>query len=274
MNTCPEVLAVIVTHNSETVLPLCLKAIGAQEDVLCSVSIVDCGSADTSYLYSLQTKFSFELVEESNIGFSRANNKGCESASSTSEFVVFLNPDTILPRKYLSQAVEILTRNPQVAIVSGILEGYDPQQGTPTGLVDSTGVFRKWYGRWYDRNQGEPLQNVSLASQELPAVCGALMVCRKEALRGLGSDIFDNDFFLYKEDIELSLRLRKRGWKLLFTPNLHAYHCRGWQMDRGTMSLQTRLTAARSEVLLYRKHPSPYMVWAVLKYIAVRWFRM
>lgn len=274
MNTCPKVLAVIVTHNSETVLPLCLKELIDQEDVYVSVTIVDSGSADTSYLHSLQKNFSFELIEESNIGFSRANNKGYEAAGSTSEVVVFLNPDTILPRNYLSQAVEILVRNPQAAIVSGILEGYDPQQEKTTGLLDSTGVYRKWYGRWYDRHQGEPLQNVSLTSQELPAVCGALMVCRQEALKALGSDIFDNDFFLYKEDIELSLRLRERGWKLLFTPNLHAFHCRGWKKDRKTMSSQTRLTAARSEVLLYRKHPSPYMVWALFKYILVRWFRM
>jgi GT2 family glycosyltransferase len=100
------------------------------------------------------------------------------------------------------------------------------------------------------------------------------MVCRKEPLDELGNNVFDEDFFLYKEDIELSLRLRKNGWKLLFDPQLHAFHCRGWNAERKTVPLQTRLTASRSEILLYKKHPSPYILWAMFKYGLVRWFGM
>jgi GT2 family glycosyltransferase len=97
------------------------------------------------------------------------------------------------------------------------------------------------------------------------------MACRLEALPAVATgQVFDEDFFLYKEDIELSLRLRKNGWKLLYEPKVRAFHCRGWGGRRREVPLALRLAAARSEVLLYRKHPSPYMLWAVGKYLLVR----
>ena len=82
--------------------------------------------------------------------------------------------------------------------------------------------------------------------------------------------VFDPDFFLYKEDIELCLRIRKTVWKIVYVPGILVYHCRGWGKRR-EMPYEQRLLAARSELLLYVKHPSGYMIWAVAKYVLVRW---
>ncbi|MCI5122334.1 MAG: hypothetical protein D3908_14330, partial [Candidatus Electrothrix sp. AUS4] len=89
-----------------------------------------------------------------------------------------------------------------------------------------------------------------------------------------GSSVFDPDFFLYKEDIELSLRIRNLGRRIVYHPAIKVYHCRGWQKDRQNISYQQRLIAAKSEVLLYRKHPSVYILWALLKYGLVRWLKI
>jgi GT2 family glycosyltransferase len=75
---------------------------------------------------------------------------------------------------------------------------------------------------------------------------------------------------MYKEDIELGMRLRKLGFSIMYDSSLVAYHCRGWQATRKKMAPALRLHAARNEVLLYRKHPSPYMLWALGKYLLVR----
>lgn len=100
------------------------------------------------------------------------------------------------------------------------------------------------------------------------------MCCRLEALaRFADTGVFDERFFLYKEDIELSLRLRKNGWKLLYQPRVRAFHCRGWQRQRSDVPYTARLLAAKSEILLYLRHPSPYMLWAIGKYLLVRLFR-
>jgi hypothetical protein len=56
----------------------------------------------------------------------------------------------------------------------------------------------------------------------------------------------------------------------MYVPEVLVYHCRGWQRARQQMPLAQRLMAARSELLLYRKHPSPYLLWAWSKYLAVR----
>ena len=159
-------------------------------------------------------------------------------------------------------------------MLSGKLLGYDLVQGKPNGRIDSTGITRKWYGRWYDRGQGEPDRKQYEKPETMPALCGALLFCRNKALQTLGKEVFDPDFFLYKEDIELSIRMRKAGWKLLYHPTLTAFHCRGWQNDRSEVSHGLRDIAAKSELLLYKKHPSPYMAWALLKYLLVKVFRL
>ncbi len=265
---------IIVTHNSSDVLPNCLAHLAGQSVSITSITIVDSGSTDTHYLDDFAQKEGNKLILSDNIGFARANNLGFSELTDQDGIVVFLNPDTFLPEIFFSQAIEVLNENLKAAIVSGKLLGFNPEQGEKTGKIDSTGIFRKWYGRWYDRGKGEDDSDRYNLIQQVPAVCGALMVCRMEPLLRYNGEVFDSDFFLYKEDIELSLRLRRDGWKLIYDPRLTACHCRGWQNKRGRIPFTLRLMAAKNEVMLYRKHPSPYILWALMKYILVRVFRV
>lgn len=267
----PTVSVIIVSHNSHVMLPLCLEALRQQVGVSLEQIVVDSGSADKRYLKRLEKRYPIRLIEKENIGFGRANNIGYKALSSLSKVVIFLNPDVVLPYDYCKKILGVMDENPSVAVASGMLVGFEAKRRTPSQFVDSTGVFRSWYGRWYDRDQGRRVSEVKRVRQYLPAVCGAVFACRRGALEGEKQHIFDPDFFLYKEDIELSLRLRERGWKLLFEPRLIAYHARGWQQKRSEVSWFLRKIAAQSEVILYRKHPSPYMIWAMCKYLLVRW---
>jgi len=270
-NKEPAVSLVIVSHNSHIMLPLCLESLRQQVGVSLEQVVVDSGSTDKRYLKRLQKRYPIRLIEMENIGYGRANNLGYQELSSPAEVVIFLNPDAVLPYDYCKKLLAVMADNQSAAVASGILVGFDARRRAPSQYIDSTGVFRSWYGRWYDRDQGRRVSDVKRSKQYLPAVCGAVFACRKSALQAEGRHIFDPDFFLYKEDIELSLRLRKRGWKLLFEPRLIAYHARGWQHKRSEVSWILRRIAAQSEVILYRKHPSPYMVWAMCKYLLVRW---
>lgn len=269
-----SIAAVIVSHNSQDVLPHCLAALARQTTPPDVISIVDSGSADHGYLRRLSHQsaalYPIKLAFAENIGFARANNSAAQSLPPDTEMLVFLNPDTILPPDYLAKALAILRARPDAAVVAGVLEGYDFASGRATGRYDSTGIFRAWYGRWYDRDQGRLLSEVKRPTALVPALCGALLCCRWQALRPFRPDIFAPEFFLYKEDIELCLRLRRAGLNIWFTPELHAYHGRGWQ-KRSAMPRALRLAAAKSEILLYRRHPSPYMLFALAKYALVRW---
>lgn len=270
----PAVSVVIVSHNSQVMLPLCLEALRQQMGVNVEQVVVDSGSTDKRYLKRLKKRYPIRLLEKDNIGFGRANNLGYGALRAESEVVVFLNPDVVLPFDYCKKLLAAMSDDKSIAVASGILVGFDSKTRRPSQQVDSTGVFRSWYGRWYDRDQGCRVAEVKRQRQYVPAVCGAVFACRKAALEADNGQVFDPDFFLYKEDIELSLRLRKRGWKLLFEPRLIAYHARGWPERRSEVSWFLRKIAARSEVILYQKHPSPYMVWAMCKYLLVRWARV
>lgn len=266
------VSVIIVTHNSAQVLPRCLEALDRQTMPVESIVIVDCGSTDTTYLERLQNKNGLVLLKTDNIGFGRANNLGLASIKQLSGMILFLNPDTFVYSDSIARASHILQNNDRTGAVTGKMLGFDPILGKPTDMLDSTGIFRKWYGRWYDRGQGESDTGRYDSASVIPAACGAFLFCRAEALMSLaGRGTFDEDFFLYKEDIELSLRLRQRGWQIIYDPALRAYHCRGWQKDRQQVPHSLRRMAAWNEVLLYRKHPSPYIIWAVLKYLLVKY---
>jgi len=268
------VAAIVVSHNSASCLEQCLHALSAQSKKLVDIVVVDSGSDDISYLEKLNTKYSFQLCLKKNVGFSRANNIGVSLLGSNVEYVVFLNPDVFLPVSFIQSALTIIEKDPSAGIISGKLLGYDLKAKKATGRIDSTGVQRKIYGRWLDRGQGEKDLGQYDTPKAMNALCGALLFCRNAALQSLHAPVFDADFFLYKEDIELCLRLRKEGWGLLYHPDLVAYHCRGWQGERDKMSYFLRKTAASSEILLYRKHPSPYMAWAMFKYFLVTVFRL
>ncbi|MDW7773153.1 MAG: glycosyltransferase family 2 protein [Desulfobulbaceae bacterium] len=269
---------IIVTHDSQQVLPRCIESLRNQTAAVDKIILVDSGSRDNSYLDEYEHHGPVQVFKTGNIGFSAANNYGFQQIPSACRFIFFLNPDTFLEQGCISAALETMRQYPEAGLLTGKLYGFDTDTGEPSGRLDSTGIFRTWYGRWYDRGQGRAdTGKYDGLECDIPAVCGAFMFCRRAALEDAAlkdNEIFDSDFFLYKEDIELSLRLRKKGWRLLYQPLCIAWHGRGWKSSRRGIPKQIREMAARNEVLLYTKHRSSYMLWAVIKLWLVRVFNI
>ena len=274
-----SVAVIIVTYNSQDVLSRCLDAL-CQQTIQADIVLVDSGSKDISYLDAYRQQSGIRVILEENIGFSRANNIGYQAVSQTAQFILFLNPDAFLTENTLEKSLSFLQENEKIGCVGARLLGFDKNSELPTNILDSTGVFRKWYGCWYDRSQGEKEKGQYPNPEDVPALCGAFLFCRQAMLaqlsldRSSGTAVFDPDFFLYKEDIELCLRIRKAGWRIVYYPKIQVYHCRGWQKSRQQIPYQQRLTAAKSELLLYKKHPSLYIAWALSKYLLVRWLKI
>ncbi len=268
---------IIVTHNSQEYLEKCIDCLRQQSLKPTQTIIVDSGSADTAYVQRYQKNKGVTVIESpNNIGFCQGNNIGYSHVDPSCEYVLLLNPDAFLNVSFLQEAIAYMNKaaHRRVAVSTGMLLGYDRLADRPTGEYDSTGIFQTWFGRWYDRGQGEKYPQVLYQQAEaVPAICGALMLCRKKALDEVllpGSSIFDPAFFMYKEDIDLSLRLRKRGWTLMYVPSLAAYHCRGWKKDRQAVPKALRLMSARNEMTLYARAGSPYVVFSAMKYVAVK----
>lgn len=271
---CPSIAVIIVTHNSQNVIDRCVDSLLKQTKRIEQIIIVDSGSGDTRAIEKLSSTDQVQVFKETNIGFSNCNNVGYSKISDKTDFVVFANPDTILTDRFMEDMISAFKHEPTVGILTGKLLHFDMENDLPSGKIDSTGVFRKRFGRWYDRGQGEIDSGQYESIEYVPAICGALMCCRNDLLKQFDGKVFNPDFFMYKEDIELSLRSIKKGFKLLYTPSLIAYHGRGWQKDRTSMPIFLREMSAKNEVKLYLLHPSPYILWALFKYLLVKIFRV
>jgi GT2 family glycosyltransferase len=268
---------VIVTHNSQKHIHKCLAALEAQTCQPARIVISDSGSQTLDYLQSYSTQPHITLITNpKDIGFCRGNNAAVPHIAPESAFVLFLNPDCFLTPTFAEQALDILNEpiHARVGALSGPLYGYDIDTDMPTGRYDSTGIFRTWYGHWYDRGQGQPIDPTLYQTlEEVPALCGALMFCRRQAIQDVvlrQTDVWDSTFYMYKDDIDLCIRMRRKGWKLLYSPSCIAYHCRGWQVNRRKMQRAYRLMSARNEIRVNVGDCWIGLPYSVTKYLAVR----
>lgn len=269
----------MVTHNSELFISNLVESLAAQTHPIDRLKIIDSGSVNVSYLNALlghEWPFRMTVSRFDNIGFCRANNIAL--AEGASDFWLLINPDATISSEWLDKAIRFLTlpSEARTGIVSSPLERFDISTNIPTGRYDSCGIYRSWYGRWYDKAQGVPLAANPLDASpiEPTAICGALMLVRDQVvqhLRQVDGEFFDESFFMYKDDIDVSLRVRKLGWRIKLLPELKAYHCRGWQKNRAATHAWQRHYSAINEVKLAWKNRSPYLVVYLLKSLYVRY---
>lgn len=265
------VSVVIVTHNSEIFISKLLATLEAQTLPPDLVVVVDSGSTNTDYLdRARKSHLRCRVLLEPNIGFAVGSNLGWH-ISKDCNFVLFLNPDAFLTPDFLENAVKYMEAdsNHNVGMLTGTLLGYDMKADRPTGLIDSTCVMHTWYGQSIDRDQRSPLSELEKYDRpnSVPAICGAVLFARQAALQDIAQEdvLFDPGYFMYKEDIDLSWRAIRSGWRLIHHPGLTIYHCRGWKGRRET-SRRMRLLSARNDVKLFLKFRSPYLVYAIAKY--------
>jgi N-acetylglucosaminyl-diphospho-decaprenol L-rhamnosyltransferase len=271
-----NVAVIIVTYNSGRVLKRCIDSIMKQSRRPDTVIVVDNCSSDTSYLDFLNEIPNCQLVKlPRNEGFCSGNNRGFAIATGY-EHILFLNPDAFLAKRFVEEAAAIMDDpvNSRVGALGGTLLGFDVAADRSTEKLDSTGIFQTWYGKWYDRGQGaahstNDRESVSLES--VPALCGALMFCRRRALAEVtirGTEIFDSTFFMYKEDIDLSLRLRRSGWIVAYCAYLHCHHGRGWS-GRNAMAPFSKYLSARNELRLCLRNHARGFAYSGIKFLYV-----
>jgi GT2 family glycosyltransferase len=153
--------------------------------------------------------------------------------------------------------------NQSIGIFSVGLEKYSIDEGRPLTFYDSLGIQCDAFGRWKDI-QG-PCSIANRKEIKYEAICGAFMLCKSTALKALpdsrGNIGFEESFYMYKEDIELSLRLGKQ-WGIKVFTDLKAYHCRGWgeqgiQTHTGLVNIQLRMIYILLFTINFVHYPMP-----------------
>ena len=233
-----ELSVIIVNFNAGEYLRKCLNSvITAAEKIDHEVFVVDNNSSDGS-VEMIGNEFpSVKLIPNKiNSGFSAANNQAIRQ--STGQFVLILNPDTIVESDTFSKCIEFMNNHPDAGAI-----GINMSDGEGNYLPESKRAFpslsaaffkisgwaylfpkSKLLNRYYlpqvDYNETSPTEVIS----------GAFMFIRRKALDSSG--LFDEDFFMYGEDIDLSYRLIHTGYKNYYFAESQIVHFKGKSTSR------------------------------------------
>ncbi len=209
----------IVTFNSESDIADCLRSLEHQTFRDFRTHIFDNASSDETL--SLIEPFDADVIRSTvNTGFCRAHNELVRRFPA--EYVLFLNPDTVLRPEFLEELVRALDARPDAASASGKLLRMDGK------TIDSTGIIMLRSQRHLDRGAGEPDRGQYDQPGEIFGPSGAAALYRQKALEDVAIDgqYFDEDFFAYREDADLAWRCRLFGWISIYVPAAVARHRR------------------------------------------------
>lgn len=228
-----KISIVIVNYNVEYFLEQCLNSVRrALQGVEGEVFVVDNNSVDGS-LKMLSQKFPDVKViaNKENVGFSRANNQAIRV--STGEYVLLLNPDTVIEDDTLIKCIAFMDAHPDagglgVKMVDG-KGNFLPE--SKRGLPTPAAAFYKMFGlaklfphsKRFARYYMGHLSNDE--TNEVEILAGAFMMMRRETLDKVG--LLDETFFMYGEDIDLSYRITQGGYKNYYFPETRIIHYKG-----------------------------------------------
>ena len=224
---------IIVNYNSAHLLEKCINSLKpAISGIETEIIIIDNNSADDSwdYIKSLTlTGQSYRM--NTNVGFAKGCNRGF--GVSQGKYVLFLNPDTILPGSSLKECISFLEQQPDAGAVGvRMINGKgkflkESKRGLPTPsasfykLFGLSSIFpkSKQFSKYYEGHVRENELSV------VPVLSGAFMMIKREVFEKLNG--FDERFFMYGEDIDLSLRITQAGYKNYYLGNITVTHLKG-----------------------------------------------
>lgn len=276
---------VIVNYNGGDHLLKCLESLEAiKQEVDLKVWVVDNASQDDS-LKSVKDKFpQISYIENAeNLGFGRANNQALRQIDDG--YILILNPDTVLDVGVLPVLLQYMESHQDVgaATCKIVFENGDidltAHRGFPTpwaSLLYLLGNDSLYHLSGRDMN----------SIHEVDAITGAFFLTRAEVLKKVG--LFDEDYFMYAEDIDLCYRIKKEGYKIVYIPTVSILHVKG--ISSGLKKQSQHLTTADKATRLrslnyfyitmkifYRKHYQskyPFFVnWLVYLGINLRWWQ-
>lgn len=266
--TEPAVAVVVVSWNSRDDIPTCLRSLAAVSLPL-EVVVVDNASADGSAEAARAAAPQATVLDAGdNLGFARASNRGWRATRAP--YVLFLNPDARVAPGAVEALRHVLETRPEVGIVGPLTRNAD---GTPqvsfgpdlTPLAEWRQRRRVRAVRARDPRAMAWLESATASEMEPAWVSGSCLLVRRRLLETLGG--FDEAFFLYEEDVDLCLRARKAGSRVVFTPRAEATHGLGRSMERA--GSRPRIEYDRSHLLFYRKHNGPLLTGLLRLHLAV-----
>ncbi len=237
-----KISVIIVNYNVEFFLEQCLNSVQkALEKVNGQVFVVDNNSIDGS-VEMVERKFpQFNLIaNKDNKGFSKANNQGI--LLSDADYILLLNPDTVVEEDTFIKIIAFMDEHPEAGGLGvRMLDGKgkflpESKRGLPTPKVAFYKIFglsqlfpkSKKFGQYHAGNLSE------FETNEIDILSGAFMLMKSDALDKVG--LLDEAFFMYGEDIDLSYRIQKGGYKNYYFPETRIIHYKGESTKKSSVN--------------------------------------
>lgn len=239
---------VIVSYNVCRFVAQCLDSVQkASEGIDAEVFVVDNASADDTVSY-IDSHYPWVklIANDDNLGFSRANNIAIRQAQG--EYILLLNPDTIVAEPTLRECVSFMDAHPQAGGLGARMHNADgslapeSRRAIPSPWVSCLkmlGFTKRYYMSHLSWDEPGRIEVVS----------GAFFMLRRKAIDQVG--FLDEDFFMYGEDIDLSYRLLKDGWENWYHPS-DIVHFKGESTQKS--SFRYVHVFYQAMLIFFRKH--------------------
>jgi len=240
-----DLSVIIVNYNTKDFLAECLNSVAAQSGIEFETFVVDNASRDNVGDMIRKDFPEVKFIQnEHNMGFGKANNQALRLCDS--RYVYFLNPDT----RVRPDAFRIMTEFMDSDAETGL---------AGTRIINPDGssqpsVEKRYPGQRHSKEEQSAFRQMK---GDIAWVSGASMVARQEAVASVKG--FDEDFFLYAEETDLCLRIRKAGWAIGYIPEAVIVHWDG-QSERNTAPAEVWKKKFRGELVFYKKHYSEKVV--------------
>ena len=255
----PYVGVIIVNYNRKNDLEKCIMSVINSDYSNFEILIVDNGSTDGSLPYVRERFPNLQIISNTlNLGFTGGNNQGMEYfLEKQAEFIFLLNNDAVVNKDAIGELVMQAKLHPTAGVFGGKILNIE----NPSYLVDAGGGVKNGW-KAYLRGEGERDANQYDTIEKMDFVMGCAMLIRTNMIRDIG--FFDEDYFVYHEEIDLCYRAKINGYETLYIPKAVIFHPDTRKRDELSVSVTYYIT--RNTLLFTWKHKiSNRILFAILK---------
>lgn len=275
----------IVNYNSGDYLTRCLESIEkVRGEADLKVYILDNASTDDSFEKAKKKfKDTIFIKSDENLGFSKGQNIILRKVET--EYILILNPDCEILEGTIKYMLKFMEENEDIGAASCLVEKEDgsidwaSHRGFPTPMASFKYYFLKddFFYHLRDKNMTK--------THEVDAIVGAFFLTRKSVLEKVG--LFDEKFFMYGEDIDLCFRIKEKGFKVMYVPEVKILHHKGVSsgLKKHTQHVTTATSQSRLKAfnafyeamkIFYKKHYEkkyPRIInWLIYLGINLKWW--
>lgn len=251
MSKLPNIAYLVVCWNNREIIDECIKSIQKQEGVHASIYVIDNNSSDSSAEYIGQKYPKVKLIaSKSNNGFARGNNILIKEAlkDEATEYVALINSDAVIASDWSIQIVEYINSKAKVACAQGVtLDYYDH------GTIDAEHIYVARNLQSIQYGYGDRFKASYAYPRRVFGVNAAAAIYTRDFIENQPeSNLFDERFYMYLEDVDVSFRALVTGWDSYYIPAAKAYHMGSVSSKKRSSGYNIEMTTRNQAALMFK----------------------